>query len=104
VRTQKINVNVEKCMKNSLMQAAAAAIIATTASTAWADDVEGKIERLDAAARSLTVQGITFFTTVNTDYDDGLNGFESLRVGQRVEVDYTYHDGRHIATEIELDD
>ncbi|MDX5444838.1 MAG: DUF5666 domain-containing protein [Zoogloeaceae bacterium] len=91
-------------MKNSLMQAAAAAIIATTAATAWADDVEGKIEGLDTEARSLTIQGITFFTTPTTDYEDGLKSFDDLRVGQRVEVDYTYHDGRHVATEIELDD
>lgn len=91
-------------MKNSLMQAAAAAIIATTAATAWADDIEGTIESVDAQARSLTVQGITFFTTPTTDYDDGLKRFEDLRIGQRVEVDFDYRDGRHIAKEIELDD
>jgi hypothetical protein len=71
---------------------------------AQANDIEGVIERVDSAARTLTIQGITFHTTEQTDYDDGLNRFEDLRQGQRVEVDFVFVDGRHIATEIELED
>ena len=82
----------------------AALVLAATAGLAQADDIEGRIERLDAANRTLTGQGITFHTTEATDYDDGLQRFEDLRVGQKVEVDFVYRDGRHIATEIELDD
>ncbi len=52
----------------------------------------------------IRVQGITFHTLASTDYDDGLDRFEDLQVGQKVEVDFEYRDGRHIATEIELDD
>ena len=83
---------------------AAALALGAMAGLAHADDVEGVIERLDAANRTLTVQGITFITTARTDYDDGLKNFDSLRVGQRVEVDFEYRDGRHYATEIELED
>lgn len=82
----------------------AALVLAATAGLAQADDIEGRIERIDAASRTLTLQGITFHTTDATDYDDGLRRFEDLRVGQKVEVDFVYRDGRHIATEIELDD
>ncbi|MDX5363075.1 MAG: DUF5666 domain-containing protein [Pseudazoarcus pumilus] len=91
-------------MKSTLIRTAAACVLASAAATAWADDIEGSIEAVDAANRSLTVQGITFLTTPGADYDDGLRRFEDLRVGQRVEVDFDYRDGRHIATEIELDD
>lgn len=91
-------------MKTLLIQTAVAAVLASSAASAWADDIEGTIESVDAAASTLTVQGITFHTTATTDYDDGLKRFEDLRVGQRVEVDFDYRDGRHIATEIELED
>jgi hypothetical protein len=74
------------------------------AASAWADDIKGAIESVDVAARTLTVQGITFHTAAATEYDDGLRRFEDLRVGDRVEVDFDYRDGRHVATEIELDD
>lgn len=50
------------------------------------------------------VQGIEFFVTPSTDYDDGLKGFGSLAVGQKVEVDFDYRDGRHYVIEVELED
>ncbi len=72
------------------------------ASSTWAsNDVTGEIEAIDAEAQTITVQGIEFQTDERTDYDDGLKRFEDLAVGQRVEVDFEYRDGRHIATEIE---
>ena len=45
--------------------------------------------------KSLVVQGIRFFVTPSTDYDDGLKGFADLREGQKVEVDFEYRDGKH---------
>lgn len=72
--------------------------------TASADDIEGRIESIDFSAQTFVVQGITFHATPGTDYDDGLKRFADLRVGQKVEVDFVFHEGRHIATEIELDD
>lgn len=74
------------------------------AAAVHADDIEGVIEWVDPDARTLSVQGITFYTTSDTDYDDGLRQFGDLRVGQKVEVDFEYRNGRHIAEEIELED
>ncbi|MEF8701511.1 MAG: DUF5666 domain-containing protein [Candidatus Accumulibacter sp. UW26] len=79
-------------------------MIVTWGGLAHADDIEGVVDQVNAADRTITVQGITFYTTTDTDYDDGLNRFEDLRVGQRVEVDFEYRGGRHVATEIELED
>ena len=71
---------------------------------ALADDLEGHIEFVDPVNQSFVVQGITFYVTPSTDYDDGLKSFADLRPGQKVEVDFKYRDGKHYATEIELED
>lgn len=70
---------------------------------AFSDDIEGLIESVAADTQSLVVQGITFYTTEKTDYDDGLKTFADLKPGQVVEVDFKYQDGKHYATEIELE-
>lgn len=80
------------------------AISLLAAAPAIADDLEGRIEAIDQGAQSFVVQGINFFATPSTDYDDGLRSFADLRVGQQVEVDFDYRDGRHFASEIELED
>jgi hypothetical protein len=69
-----------------------------------ADDIEGLIQSINRSEQSFVVQGIRFFVTPSTDYDDGLKRFSDLREGQKVEVDFEYRDGRHFATEIELED
>jgi hypothetical protein len=69
-----------------------------------AEDLEGRIESINKGSQSFVVQGIEFFVTPSTDYDDGLTGFDDLREGQKVEVDFQYRDGKHYATEIELED
>lgn len=83
---------------------AAVASLVLVSGHALANDIEGQIESIDAEGQSFVVQGITFHATPTTDYDDGLKRFEDLQVGQKVEVDFVYRDGRHYATEIELDD
>lgn len=45
------------------------------AGSAMADDLEGFIESVDQSSQSFVVQGITFYTTPLTDYDDGLSSF-----------------------------
>ncbi len=82
----------------------AAVWLAILSAPVHADDVEGRIESIDSENRSFVVQGIEFHALPTTDYDDGLNRFEDLQVGQKVEVDFDYRDGRHYATEIELED
>ncbi|WP_298633643.1 DUF5666 domain-containing protein [uncultured Umboniibacter sp.] len=71
--------------------------------TSFANDIEGAIESIDQESQSLVVQGITFHATDSTDYDDGLNQFSDLQLGQVVEIDFEYKDGQHYATEIELE-
>jgi hypothetical protein len=73
-------------------------------SPALADDLEGRIEFVDPFNQSFVVQGITFYVTPSTDHDDGLKSFADLRPDQKVEVDFKYRDGKHYATEIELED
>jgi hypothetical protein len=71
---------------------------------AWADNsIEGPIESMQAGTQSVVVQGMTIFATPSTDYDDGLKGFQDLKVGQRVEIEYVMRDGKRYAQEIELD-
>lgn len=90
---------------NHLVRWTVAAAAATLLpSAALADDLEGRVEAIDRGARSLVVQGIEFRTMPDTDYDDGLDGFEDLAVGQEVEVDFEYRDGRHFVDEIERED
>ena len=87
------------------LQAASMALALSFSTGALADDdLEGKIESIDQQARSFVVNGKTIHTDDRTDYDDDLNQFSDLQVGQRVEVDYVTRDGRMLAEEIELDD
>lgn len=90
-------------MKLSLKTLLLTATVSAISLSAQADDMEGKIDAINAEAQSFVVQGITFFTETTTDYDDGLRTFADLKVGQNVEVDFEYRDKRHIATEIELE-
>ncbi|MDX2465118.1 MAG: DUF5666 domain-containing protein [Porticoccus sp.] len=69
----------------------------------FSDDLEGVIESIALDSQSLVVQGIRFYATEKTDYDDGLKGFADLKSGQVVEVDFNYQEGKHYATEIELE-
>lgn len=91
-------------MKNCFKALLLSFFLVLCASPALANDVEGPIESISQGEQSFVVQGIRFFVTQSTDYDDGLKGFEDLREGQKVEVDFEYRDGKHFATEIELED
>ena len=58
-----IILTVEKYMKTLLIQTAMVAALAFSSASAWADDIEGTIDGVDAVSRTLVVQGITFHTT-----------------------------------------
>lgn len=90
-------------MKSYLRGLLLAAPFTLLSSAALANDVEGKIESINKDDQSFVVQGITFFVNESTDYDDGLKSFDDLQVGQLVEVDFDYRDGKHHATEVELE-
>lgn len=86
------------------LSAVASALLLTT-SLSWADDdIEGRIESINAAQRSFVVYGQTIHATDVTDYDDEYQRFSDLRVGHIVEVDVERRDGRLIATEVERDE
>lgn len=91
-------------MKNRFGIVLAGFSLVLFSNVALAEDLEGRIESIDRSSRSFVVQGIEFFVTPSTDYDDGLRGFDDLREGQKVEVDFQYRDGKHYVTEVELDD
>lgn len=89
------------------LQAACVAVTLSFSVPALADDdqdLEGQIESINQQAQSFVVNGKTIHTDDRTDYDDELNQFSDLKVGQRVEVDYVMRDGNMVAEEIELDD
>ncbi|MCU0834582.1 MAG: DUF5666 domain-containing protein [Chromatiaceae bacterium] len=90
-------------MHNRIRTALAACVLASASTAVLAEDIEGLIESIDSSSQSFVVQGIEFFVTPSTDYDDGLDGFGSLAVGQEVEVDFDYRDGRHYVIEVELE-
>lgn len=91
-------------MKNHFKVLLASFFLVLCTSPALANDLEGRIESISQSEQSFVVQGIRFFVTQSTDYDDGLKGFADLREGQKVEVDFEYRNGKHFATEIELED
>jgi len=91
-------------MKSRLMTVLMSFLLFLCALPAHADDLEGMIESISPGDKSFVVQGIRFFATPTTDYDDGLRRFDDLKTGQKVEVDFKYREGKHIAMEIELED
>jgi hypothetical protein len=78
-------------------------VFALGATTAFAEDLEGVVEATLPDTQSFVLHGITFYTTKDTDYDDGLKSYDDLKPGQTVEVDFIYRDGKHYATEVELE-
>ncbi|MEH6389430.1 MULTISPECIES: DUF5666 domain-containing protein [Pseudomonas] len=91
-------------MKASATAWFAALALGLTAASAHADDLEGDIESIDKEAMSFVVDGKSFSTNEQTEYEDKLKSFGDLQQGMRVEVDYEETNGEMIATEIEIDD
>ena len=76
-------------------------LLVACSSATLAEDLEGKIDKVDHNELVFVVQGIGFFATTSTDYDGGLKGFDDLKEGQKVEVDFEYSEGKHFAMEVE---
>jgi hypothetical protein len=76
--------------------------MALGAGTAHAEDLKGRIESVDASARSFTVKSEVVYVTDKTDYENDYKRFEDLRVGHYVEVDIDRRDGRLYADDIEF--
>ncbi len=75
------------------------------------EDVHGKIEAIDAANKSFTLRDSAtgtllppITTDANTKFKDGLTNFDSLKVGQTVEVDIRIQSGGTLrAEEVEME-
>ncbi|MGX6566955.1 DUF5666 domain-containing protein [Cupriavidus necator] len=81
-----------------------AVVSLSTAVLAHDDDIEGIVEKVDSAARSFVIKGQSIYVDGNTKYDDGLNRFEDIRVGDRLEVDVHDKNGWKVAHEIDRED
>lgn len=81
-----------------------ASLFASSMALAHSDDVEGSVKRVDAKARSFVIKGQTIYVDAGTKYDDGLNRFEDIKIGDRLEVDVHEKDGRNVAHEIGRED
>lgn len=68
---------------------------------AHAEDIKGRIQSIDLAARAFVVNSETIYVTDKTDYENDYKRFEDLRQGHYVEVDIDRKDGRLYADDIE---
>jgi hypothetical protein len=77
------------------------AALALGTGAAYAEDIKGRIQAIDLAAKSFTVNSETIYITDKTDYENDYKRFEDLRQGHYVEVDIDRKDGRLYADDIE---
>ena len=68
---------------------------------AHADDIKGRIQSIDLAAKAFVVNAETIYVTDKTDYENDYKRFEDLRQGHYVEVDVDRKDGRLYADDVE---
>ncbi len=66
-------------------------------------ELEGQIESINATEKSLLIKGITLYAQPTTIYEDGLQTFDDLQVGQKVAIRFIHRDERHYISEIGLD-
>lgn len=63
-------------------------------------EVTGVVETVDAENNTLTVDGIQYTVTDNTEYE-GISGLSDLSTGDEVEIEYKETDGGREAKEVE---
>ena len=78
-----------------------AAALTLGVGAAHAEDIKGRIQSIDLAARAFVVNSETIYVTDKTDYENDYKRFEDLRQGHYVEVDIDRRDGRLYADDIE---
>lgn len=78
-----------------------AAAITLGVGAAHAEDIKGRIQSIDLAAKAFVVNSETIYVTDKTDYENDYKRFEDLRQGHYVEVDIDRKDGRLYADDIE---
>lgn len=85
---------------NTIRIAALAASVAVCTSAA-AETMKGRIDAVDSGARTIQLNGITFQTTGNTQYDGG--GFQTLKQGDRVRLEFERDGGRYVVVSVSKD-
>ncbi len=78
-----------------------AAALTLGVGAAHAEDIKGRIQSIDLAAKAFVVNSETIYVTDKTDYENDYKRFEDLRQGHYVEVDINRKDGRLYADDIE---
>ena len=79
-----------------------AAALSLGVGVAHAEDLKGRIQSIDLAAKAFVVNSETIYVTDRTDYENDYKRFEDLRQGHYVEVDVDRKDGRLYADDIEF--
>ena len=62
-------------------------------------EAQGIVEAL--GENTLTVDGIEYRVTGDTEFDEGLESLDDVSVGDEVEIEYEERDGGRVALEIE---
>jgi len=78
-----------------------AAALSFGVGAAHAEDLKGRIQSIDLAAKAFVVNSETIYVTDKTDYENDYKRFEDLRQGHYVEVDVNRKDGRLYADDVE---
>lgn len=64
------------------------------------NEITGVVETVDAQNNTLTVEGIQYTVTDNTEYE-GIDGLSDLSSGDEVEIEYEEKSGGREAKEVE---
>ena len=73
-----------------------AALLALSAGGAWADDIQGKVQKVDTAERMFVLEDGTQVWVA-----EGLS-MDNLKEGASVKASYEERDGKKVATSLEV--
>lgn len=67
---------------------------------ASANEIVGMVQDIDPDDGTVTVEGIEFLVTEDTDFDMALSSYADLERGQQVEISFEVVDGLHVINQI----
>lgn len=68
--------------------------------TIQANEIVGMVQDIDPDDGTVTVEGIEFLITEDTDFDMALGGYADLERGQQVEISFEMVEGLHVINQI----
>lgn len=74
--------------------------IAGSVGVVQAAELAGEVQDIDPDDGTVTVEGIEFFITEETDFDMALQSYRDLEVGQLVEISFDVVDDLHVISQI----